>query len=250
VLIHGWNSHPGVADPRASLTNAGIALAGSPKAARDALAGAGIVYAPLDSLDPALLDLLRLRLREKLGLRSAVNTALRAWNPGGARASVQGAPPYRPLARDAAEALGQQAMIAIKGGGGELERRPGKSVTLEGLIGGQQIQAIAPPLIDKTQRLSDWGRQDRTGAPACALGQRHPRPVRRGDCDRHRRAGACDPLVLRLTLPRQMTRRPGFGATARSIRKADIMPRASSGAWPRRGAGLRPRLAPGRDRPI
>jgi anthranilate phosphoribosyltransferase len=80
VLIHGWNSHPGVADPRASLTNAGIALAGSPKAARDALAGAGIVYAPLDSLDPALLDLLRLRLRlrEKLGLRSAVNTALRA----------------------------------------------------------------------------------------------------------------------------------------------------------------------------
>lgn len=163
VLLHGWNSHPGMADPRDSLADAGIARAATPEAARKALAGPGVVYAALEDLDPALLDLLR--LREKLGLRSAVNTALRAWNPGAARASVQGVfhPPYRPLARDAAAALGQSAMVTIKGGGGEFERHPGKSVTVQGLSGGAAFETVAPPLVDETRRLRDPGD---TGAPA------------------------------------------------------------------------------------
>jgi anthranilate phosphoribosyltransferase len=156
VLLHGWNSHPGMADPRASLANAGIARADTPHAARAALTSAGIVYAPLEAIRPALLDLLR--LREVLGLRSAVNTALRAWNPGGARASVQGVfhPPYRPLARDAAMALGQPAMLTIKGGGGEFERHPGKSVAVQGLLGGA-TEFTAPSLVDETRRLADPG---------------------------------------------------------------------------------------------
>jgi anthranilate phosphoribosyltransferase len=157
VMLHGWNSHPGMADPRESLVNAGIARADTPEAARKVLAGPGVVYVPLENLDPALLDLLR--LREKLGLRSAVNTALRAWNPGGARASVQGVfhPPYRPLARDAAAALGQPAMVTIKGGGGEFERHPGKSVTVQSLLGGAALETVARPLVDETRRLSDAG---------------------------------------------------------------------------------------------
>ncbi|MFT6775439.1 MAG: anthranilate phosphoribosyltransferase [Paracoccaceae bacterium] len=165
VLLHGWNSHPGMADPRESLAAAGIPTVTDAIAAREALATGAIAYAPLESLDPAALELLR--LREVLGLRSPVNTALRAWNPSVARASVQGVfhPPYRPLAQAAAAALGQPAMTAIKGGGGEFERHPGKTVTLSTLRGGEASEATAPPLLDETRRLNDGADTDPSRLP-------------------------------------------------------------------------------------
>ncbi|MGG7565413.1 glycosyl transferase family protein [Rhodovulum sp. DZ06] len=155
VMLHGWNSHPGMADPRESLSAAGIPVTRTPDAARDALAGGGLAYAPLECIDAELLGVLR--LRERLGLRSAVNTALRAWNPSAADAQVEGVfhPPYRPLARGAAEVLGEMAMTAIKGGGGEFERHPSKTVTLEGLRGGAPFIAEAPALVDESRRLKD-----------------------------------------------------------------------------------------------
>ena len=157
VLLHGWNSHPGMADPRASLAGAGVPVTPTPDAARAALASGGLAYAPLEEIDPALLD--ALRLREKLGLRSAVNTALRAWNPSGADAQVEGVfhPPYRPLARDSALELGEHAVTAIKGGGGEFERHPGKVVTMEGVRGGTGFAEDAPPLVSETRRLASAG---------------------------------------------------------------------------------------------
>ena len=91
---------------------AGIARAETPEAAKAALDLTNLVYVPLDALDQRFVDLLA--LREHLGLRSPVNTALRALNPCGARAQVQGVfhPPYRGLQQDGALALGECMRIA------------------------------------------------------------------------------------------------------------------------------------------
>ncbi|MFV0474841.1 MAG: glycosyl transferase family protein [Pikeienuella sp.] len=133
VLIHGWNSH--LTHPVSTIAGVealSIPVARDPAAARAALSGAGLVYVPLEALDPELLRLLR--LREVLGLRSPLNTALRALNPALAPASVQGVfhPPYRALQAEVAQLLGQGAVGVIKGGGGEFERHPGKAVELFG----------------------------------------------------------------------------------------------------------------------
>lgn len=133
VMLHGWNSHlDHPVTTRLGAEALGIPVAESPAAARAALVAEGIVYVPLAALDREALRLLR--LREVLGLRSPVNTAMRALNPAGAPASVQGVfhPPYRALQADAARLLGQKAVGVLKGGGGEFERHPGKAVSLFG----------------------------------------------------------------------------------------------------------------------
>ena len=134
VLLHGWNSHQNpIADVRGALPEAGIAMAQSVDQAGELLAENGIAYLPLEAFAPELLRLLR--LRQVLGLRSAVNTCLRVLNPGGAAVSVQGVfhPPYRELQMDAGAILGQPALTVIKGGGGEFERHPSKAIELFGL---------------------------------------------------------------------------------------------------------------------
>ena len=158
VLMHGWNSAAHMreaADLRAALPRIGIPVVETPQAAREALAAQGIGYAPLEAMSPELYRLLR--LRDVLGLRSAVNTTLRVMNPSGAACSVQGVfhPPYRPLQVEASMLRGQPRQMALKGGGGEFERNPAKSVTLEGVVGGERIEIEAAPIIDDTRRLAD-----------------------------------------------------------------------------------------------
>lgn len=133
VAIHGWNSH--LSHPASTIKGAralGIPFAASPAEARAALKNEAITYIPLDDLDAEVLRLLQ--LRTVLGLRSPLNTALRALNPTGAEISVQGVfhPTYRALQSDSAQLLSQHAMGVVKGGGGEFERHPGKAIELFG----------------------------------------------------------------------------------------------------------------------
>jgi anthranilate phosphoribosyltransferase len=156
MLIHGWNSHQGeLASVRAALEPLDIPVVTEPEAARGALLRIGIAYASLADVAPQALRVLR--LRDVLGLRSAVNTALRLLNPAGAPASVQGVfhPPYRPLGRDAALLLGQERILVIEGGGGEFERHPSKAVTVSGAAGGQPFETTAPALLEEAHRLAD-----------------------------------------------------------------------------------------------
>lgn len=156
VLLHGWNSHQGqAADVRKALPLAGISVSQSPQEASSALVECGITYVPLEAMSPKLLVLLR--LRDVLGLRSAVNTTLRVLNPSMAPASVQGVfhPPYRTLQQDVGRLLGQPSLSVLKGGGGEFERHPGKSVEVFGLREGGAIEAIASPLLEVARRLAD-----------------------------------------------------------------------------------------------
>ncbi len=164
VLLHGWNSADGAGSVRDALASAGIARAETLPGAADRLASAGIVYLPLERVAPEALRVLR--LREVLGLRSPVNTALRLFNPGGAACSVQGVfhPPYRGLQTDAAALLGQPDQMVLKGAGGEFERAPAKEIALMGLRLGVPFDGLAPALLDAVGRLAEGPGADDLGA--------------------------------------------------------------------------------------
>jgi len=156
VLLHGWNSHQqGVASVRAALEGIKIPLCRTPDIAAEALSVDGIAYLPLENLDRRLLELLR--LRDKLGLRSIINTVLRLLNPADAPLSVQGVfhPSYRTLQSDVGALLGQPTQCIIKGGGGEFERHPSKPVTAHLLRNDEITETVAVPFLDETRRLHD-----------------------------------------------------------------------------------------------
>ena len=166
VLLHGWNG----ADAK---VRDGLAEAGIPMGHMQG----GIGYLPLETLSPALFNLLT--LRDVLGLRSCINTVARMLNPGRARASVQGVfhPSYRLKQAEAAQALGWQYLTVIKGGGGEFERHPGKAIALHGLRGGALHEAPAPSVLPEAIRLADGATPGVTlaglwsGAETCAFAE-------------------------------------------------------------------------------
>jgi len=147
VVLHGWNSHQGeIASIRDALGPLDIPL-NQPDAPLN--------YLSLETLCPEAFALLK--LRDTLGLRSCINTVLRMWNPCNAPASVQGVfhPSYRGLQTLAAEALGQQNLTIIKGGGGEFERNPSKQADIFGLRDGQALRELASPLLNDPRKLND-----------------------------------------------------------------------------------------------
>lgn len=149
VLLHGWNSDQrGIADVRAALAPLSIPVADR---------HAPLTYFPLEYLAPRAFRLLA--LRETLGLRSCVNTVLRMWNPAGAGAQVQGVfhPSYRGLQARAAEQLGQRNLSIIKGGGGEFERHPGKTIAVFGLRDGAHVEMPAFGADHGVRRLHEAG---------------------------------------------------------------------------------------------
>lgn len=156
VLLHGWNSHQNpVASVRNALSGIKIKTCLSPKETATELTRSNIAYTPVEALHPELLRLLK--LRDVLGLRSPINTALRAFNPTIAPASVQGVfhPSYRELQQDAAALLSQDRLTVIKGGGGEFERNPTKDTVLMRLKDGQNSEETMPAFHDRARRLND-----------------------------------------------------------------------------------------------
>ncbi|MEM1160204.1 MAG: glycosyl transferase family protein [Pseudomonadota bacterium] len=156
VLLHGWNSHQNpVADVREAVNALAIPITGRPDCAITALERSRIAYVPLEAMSPEILSILR--LRDVLGLRSAMNTVCRMLNPARAACMVQGVfhPSYRALQQDAGALLGQQNLAVLKGGGGEFERHPAKAVELYGLREGDTFHHIAPARVDAHRRLAD-----------------------------------------------------------------------------------------------
>lgn len=153
VLLHGWNGAN--LDVREQVQASGIPIVGDPLELAQALDGVRIAYVPLEDLCPALYRLLA--LRDRLGLRSCINTVARMLNPARADAVVQGVfhPSYRTLQANAAKSLGWQALTVIKGGGGEMERHPGKDVTGQGLRAGAIWEDVYPGLCPVQSRLSE-----------------------------------------------------------------------------------------------
>lgn len=154
VLVHGWSPLQGPT-PEAGSKALGIPLVETPAEARAALTAQGIAFAPLAALNPRFRELMR--LREVFGLRSPVNSCLRALNPARAETSLQGVfhPPYRDLQRDTAALLQQPRFMALKGGGGEFERLATKSVELFILRNGEILDETAPPVWGERRRLAE-----------------------------------------------------------------------------------------------
>lgn len=156
VMLHGWNSHQhSIANVQAAVGALGLPTCRSVAQAREGLRQSGLIYCPLDVLSPAALSLLK--LRDVLGLRSPVNTALRTWNPSRADVTVQGVfhPAYRALQTEASRLLGQPQFAVIKGGGGEFERNPSKDIELYMLRNGGPVRSVAGATLPEPQRLSD-----------------------------------------------------------------------------------------------
>lgn len=171
ICLHGWNSH--------QRSNASVRDALGPLGIPIGADAAPITYLPVEQVAPKAFDLLA--LRDKLGLRSCINTVLRMWNPTNAPATVQGVfhPSYRSLQAQAAQCLGQQALTVIKGGGGEFERNPSKDIQVFGLKDGAHHQDMAGPIIQETRRLHEpdqpidllrlWGGKDRDDFAAATV---------------------------------------------------------------------------------
>ncbi|RYH00875.1 glycosyl transferase family protein [Salipiger sp. IMCC34102] len=159
VLLHGWNSHQADgASLRAALPVIGLRPSDSMADAGAALARDGIAYLPLEILSPPLMALLS--LRDTLGLRSCVNTVCRMLNPGRAPAAVQGVfhPTYRELQADAGARLGLDRLTVLKGGGGEFEHHPAKTIETFGLRDGTSWTGLTGQITDDRRRLSDGPR--------------------------------------------------------------------------------------------
>jgi len=155
VLLHGWNSHQNhLAQVRTALAPLGIPICNTPEMVKKDIAHSAIAYVPVEAFMPELLRLLK--LRNIFGLRSPINTALRALNPACAKASVQGVfhPSYRLLQLDTAALLEQENLTVIKGGGGEFERNPCKQTDLFNLRDGVISEARIEPTNKAHKRLS------------------------------------------------------------------------------------------------
>jgi anthranilate phosphoribosyltransferase len=130
VLMHGTNEFSGGMTVPDALRRLGLAPAAGGGEAAASLARHGFAYVAAASLSPEFAGLLG--LRRLLGLRSPLNTVARLLNPAGALAGVDGVfhPPYIETHMAAAEALGRQRLLVLKGGGGEAERNPAKPVSI------------------------------------------------------------------------------------------------------------------------
>ncbi len=128
VLMHGTNEFSRAMSVPQGLEALGLRPAMDRADAAAQLERTGFAYLPLQALSPALDALLG--LRRVLGLRSPLNTAARMLDPFDARAGVDGVfhPAYIALHLAAAERLGRQRLVVVKGGGGEAERTPAKAV--------------------------------------------------------------------------------------------------------------------------
>lgn len=146
VLMHGTNAFSGGMSVTQALALLGLSPAQSADDARRLLEAGGFAYIPVQALCARIDELLG--VRRVLGLRSPINTVARLLDPGDAPAGVDGVfhPPYIETHLSAAEILGRPRLLVLKGGGGEAERNPRRSVAVHLWVAGRgrAEQVLAP----------------------------------------------------------------------------------------------------------
>lgn len=125
-----------------------IQQAATPEQARQILATDNICYIPLSSYCEPLVDLLA--LRNLVGLRTPLNTVVRALNPTAAPYAIHGIfhQGYEQLHAEAAQLVGDQHMIAFKGEGGESERSPRTACKVAGVNHGSLFNEEWPTYLE------------------------------------------------------------------------------------------------------
>lgn len=148
VFMHGAEGHTGGRVYTSQvLTALGVPVATDFAQAAEHLNGHAFAYMRLEHLSPALHRIMG--LRQLLGLRSPIHTVARMVNPLNAAFSVNGVthPPYLPVHQEGSRLMGEKAMAAFKGDGGEVERRPEKSCEVFYLQDGQPDAEDWPALV-------------------------------------------------------------------------------------------------------
>lgn len=106
-------------------------------------------YLSLDAYCPPLGNIIQ--LRNIMGLRSPVHTLARLINPLNARCSLQAIfhPAYRESHQLAAQRLGYQNTMVIKGEGGEFERNPDGRCLIKGIGNGELYDLELPMMFEQ-----------------------------------------------------------------------------------------------------
>jgi len=147
VLMHGLTRDDERLYVPAALAALDIEVSTSLPGALQQVQQQGFAYVAIQTLSRLSWELLE--MRPLLGLRSPLHTVVRMLNPAGAPLMLQGVfhPNYAPVHQQAAGLLGQAAVLAIKGEGGEVERVPERSCTLFGLRDSGYWQEEWPALL-------------------------------------------------------------------------------------------------------
>ena len=125
IVLHGFKAVDAIKyQVEQACPTLGIQIANSAGQAEQILEQSNICYLPLSAYCPKLIPLLA--LREKVGLRTPLNTVARSLNPCGAPFAIHGVfhKGYEKLHAQAALLTDEVNMVAFKGEGGESEINP------------------------------------------------------------------------------------------------------------------------------
>ncbi|EGR2795478.1 glycosyl transferase family protein [Vibrio navarrensis] len=133
VLLHGYNDKPAEREHAEHyLPSLNIAQAASPEQAKSLLEAQGIAYLALKDFAPIAEKMIG--WKNRYGLRSPINTVVRALNPGGAKVGLRGSfhPGFQQLHAEVEQEIGQTShgVISFKGQSGESEFNPKVSQTV------------------------------------------------------------------------------------------------------------------------
>lgn len=133
VLLHGYHDRPaGRLHAEDYLERLNVPLADSVDHAQQLLQQQGIAYLPLKHFAPQAETMIG--WKNRYGLRTPINTVVRALNPGGAKLGLRGSfhPGFQQLHADIESEVGltSHAVVSFKGQSGESEYNPKVSQTV------------------------------------------------------------------------------------------------------------------------
>ncbi|WED27796.1 glycosyl transferase family protein [Vibrio sp. DW001] len=133
VLVHGHLEETSIREHVRDYIDAlDIPFAADVKQAKEMIEHHNIVYLPLTSFAPQVVTMLD--WKNRYGLRTPINTVVRALNPGNARYGIRGSfhPGFQQLHAEVEQAVGlsKHAVISFKGQSGESEYNPKVSQTV------------------------------------------------------------------------------------------------------------------------
>lgn len=133
VLLHGYHDpSAGREHAQAYLKQCGVTQARSPQEAKSVMEEQGIVYLPLADFAPRAQTMIG--WKHRYGLRTPINTVVRALNPGGGRLGLRGSfhPGFQQLHAEVEHEIGltAHAVLSFKGQNGESEYNPRVSQTV------------------------------------------------------------------------------------------------------------------------
>ncbi|MFA0709487.1 glycosyl transferase family protein, partial [Vibrio sp. 10N.222.48.A3] len=133
VLMHGYMDKPsGRTHAETHLECVGVRSAQDPQDAKQILEADGIAYLPLANFAPQAQTMIG--WKHRYGLRTPINTVVRALNPGGGRLGLRGSfhPGFPQLHAEVEHVIGNKShsVISFKGMNGESEYNPKVSQTV------------------------------------------------------------------------------------------------------------------------